>query len=108
MSLIEFVPIGHESSPIISVAQNLDEHSEGDEQPYHIFIDRVDRGVFDWEMSGDGKHGYIEYAEADVDIREMHIKKLAWAVITNCMHSIYPELETIDYTCGQEVFKNAS
>jgi hypothetical protein len=73
MSLLEFVPRAEPYTPVISVGTTAEKQQnsaapreeQGREEPLILFIDGENKGLIDWEISGDGKHGYkdLDYPE---------------------------------------------
>lgn len=81
---------------------------EAAEEMPHWYMNGQDMGVMDWEMTEDGKHGYIDYLDHENFIKEHHLGRIAIPALAEDLHTIYPKLETVDFPRRQEVFKQVA
>lgn len=83
------------------------DEAAGEHKP-HWFMNGADMGEMDWEMSADGKHGFVDYVSRQDLITEQHLGRIVLPVLAEGLHLLYPQLETVDFPKRQEVFKRVA
>lgn len=113
MSLIEFVPRGEPSIPVISVGTSVESHQYNEkgrtieernmDDELILFIDGVPMGRIDWETSDKGKFGYVDAIDAGEYLLENRLHDIAFYVIDECLRDSFPDVLTIEYGEGLEL-----
>lgn len=83
----------------------IDDEETGEPTP-HWYMNGQDMGPMDWEMTGDGRHGFIDYLSHYSEIKSRHLGRVALPAIAQNLHLRYPDLETVDFPDRQEVFRD--
>jgi hypothetical protein len=96
MEAFPFLPEGEPRNPEIQILRVY----EDGEVFHHLFFDGRDTGKIDWEESRDGREGYIDGLDGEVELGSLPNKKGAWQAIAACMREYHPSVRRIVHVDG--------